>query len=285
MKNSILFQMCFLLSIPLFLIGCDTDVSQGPEDYFDQGNFSVVLDAQKIHGNGQYRKVVESNETLVIKVQVESPENLERMEITKTVNLEVDSSFENQGVLEVAASGKSFNYIFTYEPSVADVDQLIGFSFRAINTSGNSHTSDLTASVTLSPIDNLVTKRWRWSSIRHVNSKNQPNEEVIADCEKDNSFLFNADDTMSIEFGSNTGTGSCGFDGFFVYTRWYISEDEEFFVMEKYNIFNPSVIEVESYRLVTLTVDKLQLELTVDLSVFGLGLEVYLYTFEPEPRN
>lgn len=285
MKNSILFRICFLLSIPLFLIGCDTDVSQTPEDYFDQGNFSVVLDAQKIQGNGQYRKVVESNETLVIEVQVESPENLETLEITKTVNLAVDSSFGNQGVLEVAASGKSFNYTFTYEPSVADVDQLIGFTFRAINISGNNHTSDLTASITLSPIDNLVTKRWGWSSIRHVNSENQPNEEVIADCEKDNSFLFNADGTMSMDFGAVTATGSCAFDGLNVYDRWYISEDEQFFVMEKHNVFTPGNIEVESYKLVTLTVDQLQLELTVDLSVFGLGLEVFLYTFKPNPRN
>ena len=115
--------------------------------------------------------------------------------------------------------------------------------------------------------------------------RSENNAEVINDCEKDNSFLFNSDGTMSIDYGAITGTGNCGFDGLTPYANWYITEDEEFFVMEKYNVFTPNIIEEERYRLETLRVDQLQLALEVDLTVFGLGIETFLYTFEPEPRN
>lgn len=282
MKNSIIFKVVLLLCIPL-VMGCEADDAQGPEDFYDQGNFTVVLDANKAPGQGQYRKVLQSDETMTINVHVESPEPLQKIEITKTVNLEKDPSFGNGGVLEVSASGTSFDYAFVYEPSIADVDKLVGFTFRAITSSGKMSTSDLTATVTLSPLDNLVTKRWGFSSIKHVNSPNMPNEEVINDCEADNSFVFNADGSMSQDFGSITGVGNCGLDGLIIYDKWYITDDGEYFVMEKYNVFTPDIKEIESYRIVTLSVDRLQLELTVDLTVFGLGLEVFLYTFLPEP--
>lgn len=284
MKKLNIFRLALLFCAPL-IISCEADDAQGPEDFYDQGNFTVVLDAQKSPGQGQYRQVLQSNETLEIEVHVESPESLQSLVITKTVNLEPDASFGNGGTLEVPASGTSFDYTFTYEPSVSDVDQLVGFSFQAVAQGGGTATSDLTATVTLSPIDNLSTKRWGWSSIKHVNSPNMPNEEVITECEADNSFLFNADGTMSQDFGAITAVGNCGLDGLILYDKWYITEDGENFVMEKYNVFTPDIKQIESYRIVELSVDKLQLELTVDLSVFGLGLEVFLYTFVPEPIN
>lgn len=284
MKKLNILTIGLLLCLPLVL-SCESDEAQGPEDYFDQGNFTVVLDASKSPGRGQYSKALQSDEILEINVHVEAPQALESLEITKTVNLEVDPSFGNGGVLLVPASGTSFDYHFTYEPSISDVDQLVGFTFRAITGGGDVSTSDLTATVTLSPLDNLVTKRWRWSSIKHVNSENMPNEEVINDCETDNSFLFNADGSMSIDYGAITGVGNCGFDGLSPYDKWYITEDGENFVMEKYNVFAPDQREIESYRIVDLSVNRLQLELTVDLTVFGLGLEVFLYTFVPEPIN
>lgn len=240
------------------------------------------MDAQKSPGKGQYRTVLQSDQTLSVDVHIESKENLGSLMIHKTVNLEPDASFGNGGTIEVAATGSSFDYEFEYEPTVADVDELVGFTFTAVTASGSEETSDLTAVVTLSPMDNLLTKRWVWSSIKHVN---EDNAEVINECEKDNSFLFNADGTMSIDYGVNTGTGNCGFDGLTPYANWYITEDGEYFVMEKYNVFTPDIIQEERYRIETLSVDQLQLALEVDLTVFGLGIETFLYTFQPEPRD
>src|SRR5690606_12633402 len=175
------------------------DDAQGPEDYYDQGDFIVELNAQKSPGKGQYRTVLQSDQTITVDVHVESTESLERLLIHKTVNLEPDESFGSGGTMEVQASVNSFDYQFNYEPSVTDVDKLVGFSFTAVTASGKMQTSDLTAVVTLSPMDNLVIKRWIWKSIKHVN---EGNAEVINDCEKDNSFLFNADGTMSIDYGA-----------------------------------------------------------------------------------
>lgn len=287
MKKTRIFQLCgFILFISAFIVGCDTDDSQTPEDFYDQGDFTIVLDAQKIPGQGQYRTVVESSDIINLNVHVEAPENLVGLTITKTVNLEVDQSFGNQGVMQVNANGTSFDYNFTYEPSIDDVDELVGFTFEAQTTGGNSHTSDLTAMITLSPKDNLATKRWNWASIKHVNSLNMPNEEVINDCEKDNFYLFNADGTMSLQYGQDTAAGPCAFDGLNVYDRWYITENDEYFIMEKHNVFTPDVTVIDTFKLKTLSIDKLELEQTVDLSFFGLSdEEVFLYTFTPGPRN
>ncbi len=286
MKNIRIFQLCgFILFISTLVIGCDTDDSQTPDDFYDQGDFTIVLDAQKTPGQGQYRTVVESSDTINVNVHVEAPENLVGLTITKTVNLEVDESFGDQGAMQVDASGTSFDYNFIYEPSIEDVDELVGFTFEAQTTSGNSHTSDLTASITLSPKDNLVTKRWNWSSIKHVNSPNMANEEVINDCEKDNYYLFNADGTMSLNYGQDTGAGACNLDGLNVYDRWYISDNEEYFLMEKHNVFTPNVTVRDTFKIETLSIDQLQLEQTVDLTALGLGMEVFLYTFTPSPRE
>ena len=287
MKKIRIFQLCgFILFIGTLVIGCDTDDSQTPEDFYDQGDFTIVLDAQKTPGQGQYRIVVESSDTININVHVEAPDDLMGLTITKTVNLEIDESFGNQGVMQVDASGNSFNYNFIYEPLIEDVDELVGFTFEAQTTSGNSHTSDLTASITLSPKDNLATKRWNWSSIKHVTSLNMPNEEVINDCEKDNYYLFNADGTMSLNYGQDTGAGACNLDGLNVYDQWYISDNEEYFLMEKYNVFTPDITVVDTFRIKTLSIDKLELEQTVDLSVFGLSEEeIFLYSFSPAPRD
>lgn len=286
MKNTRIFQVFgFILFITVLIAGCETDDSQTPEDFYDQGDFTVVLNAEKIPGQGQYRTVLESNETINVDVHIEALTNLDGLSITKTVNLVVDESFGNQGSIDVDASGTSFDYNFVYEPSIDDVDKLVGFTFKTKTTEGVERTSDLTASITLSPKDNLVTKMWNWSSIKHVNSPNQANEEVIADCEKDNAYIFNADDTMSLLYGNDTGVGPCNLDGLNEFESWYITENDEYFIMEKHNVFTPNVTVRDTFKLKSLSVGELKLEQTVDLTALGLGEEIFLYTFTPSPKE
>ncbi|MBC9798678.1 hypothetical protein [Sinomicrobium weinanense] len=269
----------------LVLANCDED-EQGPGDYYDQGDFRITMNAEKIPGKGQYRSRLESGDTLTLRVNIESTEALEGLEVIKTVNLQVDTSFGEDGVLRVDASGTAFDYDFTYIPSVDDVDQLVGFTFKAVTAGGRETTSDLTASISLSPRDNLPRRKWEWSSILHVNNEDNPNSEVIEDCERDNAYLFNQDDSMNLDYGTDTGAGACAFDGLNEFTRWYITEDEQHFIMEKHNVFTPDVIVADTFRIETLTVDKLALELTVDLSDLGLREEeIFLYMFEAAPRD
>jgi hypothetical protein len=49
-------------------------------------------------------------------------------------------------------------------------------------------------------------------------------------------------------------------------------------------LFDPSAVTVEEYRVKTLSRDKLEMEIFVDLSVFGppyTDKEVFVYTFVP----
>jgi len=285
MKPLLKYGKLLLIGLLYVTIACEGDDAQGPEDFYDQGDYTIVLDATKAPGTGQYRAQLESNDTLHVNVNVKAPEELRGIQVTKTRNLTVDTSFGTAGTRIIEASGTAFDFDFTYYPSVDDVDQLIGFTFEAMTASDKMHTSDLTAVITLSPKDNLTRKDWLWTSIKHVNSANQPNEEVIAECERDNIYSFNEDGSMSLDYGGDTGSGSCNLDGLNVYSKWRITDVDQYFLLEKYNVFTPNITAVDTFEIVELKVERLQLLQKVDLSVFGLGIEEFLYTFQPQPKN
>lgn len=268
------------MMVTLLLAGCEPE-AQGPDDYYDHDNFTVKLAAEKIIGHGQYQQKVQSGDEIIVDVQVQSATPLRELRITKTVDLKVDSSFGTNGTMVVNATAANLNYTFNYTPTVADVDRLVGFTFAAVNAAGESEVSDLTVVVTLSPRDNLTRKRWALTSVYHVNA----DEEAIKECEKDNAMLLNADGTIEITYGSDTGVGDCLFDGFNVYTGWSLSEDEKQFTRTYYGIFSPATVVTEVFEVETLTVDKLVLKQVLDLSDFGLSTEeTFLFTYAATPR-
>lgn len=278
--NSFIAYSLLLFSMLCFL-GCEPD-EQTPEDFYYNDGFTVALSADRSIGKGQYSRKLESGEQVNVTVDVQSESPLTGLKITKTVNLAVDPTFGNNGSLEVDASGSSLSYDFSYTADTADIDELVGFTFEATNASGETEVSDLTLVVTLSPRDNLPMRRWELTSILHVNNENA---EVIKECETDNALLLNADSTLVMDYGDDTGAGDCVFDGFKVYTKWYLSEDEKTFVQEYVDLFGPpDVIKQEVFEVETLTTEKLGLLLTVDLTELGLGIETYLYTYTAAPR-
>ncbi len=269
--------LIFLLM--LAFLGCEPE-EQGPEDFYDHDNFTVSLSADRSMGKGQYSRRAESGDEVNVDVNIQSATPLTELAITKTINLTVDSTFGNNGTLLVNASGNALDYDFHYVADTTDVDQLVGFTFEATNAAGETEVSDLTLAVTLSPRDNLPRKRWALTSILHVNNNN---EEVIKECEKDNAMLLNADSTVVMDYGADTGAGDCVFDGFKVYDQWYLTEDEKQFVLVYHGLFDPTTT-VESYEVKTLTTEELGIELTIDLTVLGLGIETFLYTYQATPR-
>lgn len=276
--NRLLKYSLVLLPVLLFM-GCEPD-EQVPGDYYDKDDFTVKLSAEKGIGHGQYMRKVESGDEVNVAVNIQSASDLTELKITKTINLEIDPTFGNNGVISVDASGNTFEYAFDYTSDTEDIDQLVGFTFEATNAAGKTEVSDLTLAVTLSPRDNLPRRRWALTSILHVNNDN---EEVIKECEKDNSMLLNADSTLVMDYGANTAAGECALDGFKVYDKWYLTEDEDRFVIIYHGLFDPTVT-VEDYKVKTLTTEELGIELTVDLTELGLGLETFLYTYMATPR-
>lgn len=64
----------------------------------------------------------------------------------------------------------------------------------------------------------------------------------------------------------------------------FYSTTFSFFVPNN-NFFTCDIREIDYYQIVALDLDRLLLELTVGLTTFGFGLEIFLYNFPSEPLN
>lgn len=272
--------LLIIFSMAALLTSCEDDYESDADDQA----IPLAYTGQQIKapGRGQYKLRALSGEALEVSANMASVKPLKSFTITKTVNLAVDQSYGNAGTLTVDVGAINDQYIFQYEPSEDDVDQLVGFTFQAEGSDGSQVASDLQLVVTLSPRDNLPRKKWLWKSKIWIDKDNLQD---IKECEKDNYYLFNNDGTMSINFGANTGTPGCDFDGFNVYDTWSLSEDEKTFTMVYHSIFSPDVPQTEIYRVKTLTTEMLELEIDFDLTWLGEGPEeTFLYEFTALPK-
>ncbi|WP_143962797.1 hypothetical protein [Litoribacter populi] len=228
---------------------------------------------------GEYSYRVESGNEVNLTVNLQSAVPLTNLVITKTVNNAVDADYGTGGSTTVDLSGNESSHAFNYTPEVDDVDQLVGFNFRGTNSTGATEEIDLILVVNMSPIDNLTRRRWLLTSVFHVNE----DEEGINDCEKDNSMLLNEDGSIDIDYGDV----ACDFDGFTEYTEWYITEEDgvQYFTREGYGIFDPETVIVDTYMIVELTTEEIQLQQTMDLSDFGESTEeTFIFTYVATPR-
>ncbi len=258
-------------------VDSDTDNRVKDESIF------VKLSVPEATGYAQYKTAVETGYTVKILADVKSNSGIESLKIIKKNNLELDSAYGENGIMEVVSNlnENEFEYVFEYIPTEKDVDQLVGFTFESRNNNGHTSQTDLTLVVTLSPKDNLTRRKWILSSVLWVNNPESPNSEEINDCEKDNFMLLNEDGSMSIGYGKDTGTGACGFDGLTAYESWKLSDDETNFTQVKYNVFTPDQKVEDVYVVRKLTTEEFAMELSVDMSAFGLGTdERFLYKYK-----
>jgi hypothetical protein len=240
------------------------------EDQIDPNQPTITLSSDKFTGK--------SGQELVITVNVSAPNGLTALLINKGVNLKTDSSFGTNGQMKIAASGSSFQYVFKYILSPEEVDKLVGFNFRVEDSKGLASEKDFTLNTTVSGAQLLYTYRWTLKS--KVWQKTVP-EENINECEKDDSYLFNRDSTMSI----NYGTSACTFDGFNAYEKWTLTPDEKTLTITYHSVFDVSKITNDKYTVISLTKDKLVMSIAYDLRVFGLSdNEVFTFTYEASPR-
>lgn len=275
-RQIILYSIVFFFAAGF--VGCEDDIESNANDpaiVLTTGGQSI-----KAPGHGQYKMKVLSGEEAVITVHVPSSQ-IASLTVTKSVNLEVDPSFGNNGVLTVDPSTFDSEYAFVYAAPAEEVDQLVGFTFTAEKKDGSTEVSDLTLAVTLSPRDNLPTKRWNFAAQVWVDGGNVDD---LAECEKDDYFLFNADGTMSQHYGQMTGSPPCEYDGLVPYETWELTEDEKLFIMTKRNIFSNEVT-TETYRVVKFTTEDLVLEIDLDLSIFGASKEeTFRYSYKAAPK-
>jgi len=220
-----------------------------------------------------------SGQTLTVTVNITASNGISALLISKGVNLKTDSSFGTNGQMKIAtATGNTFEYVFRYILSPDEVDKLVGFNFRVEDSKGLAAEKDFTLNTTVSAAQLLYTYRW---NLRSKMWQKTPPEENITDCEKDDSYTFNRDSTMAINFG----TSACTYDGFNMYDKWTLTPDEKELTITYHSVFNPAQITNEKYHVVSLTKDKLVMNIAVDLTVFGYtDHEVFEYTYEASPR-
>ncbi|HRH61061.1 MAG TPA: hypothetical protein PL045_10855 [Chitinophagaceae bacterium] len=207
------------------------------------------------------------------------PNGVKKFSIIKTVNLVPDNSYAPNGELEitdVAAGSTSFNYTLDFVLKGDEVDKLTGYTFHVEDVNGNVSEKDLTVNTLTSGALTIASHPWKLIS-KFWQTYDPPNE-AIQDCEKDNTWSYNSDSTIILDYGAS----GCLFDGFNIFDKWWLSDDEKKFYQVYHSIFDPTKITTEEYDVKTLTKDKLVMDIALDLSAFGLSdHEIFTLTFVP----
>jgi len=220
-----------------------------------------------------------SGRTVEAILYITAPNGVKSLTMYKTINLQRDNTFGGTGTMTVmpASTGdNTYEYHFSYQLEGDEVDKLVGINFRLEDNQGKAAEKDLTLNTITSGQQTIYSRKWKlvsriWTSV-------DPDVEDKKACENDNVFTWNADSTYNVDFG----TAACDFDGFNVFDRWILSEDEKTFTQIYHSVFDPSAITTETYTVKTLTRDRLVLVQLIDLTVFGLtDKEVFESTFEP----
>ena len=255
------------------------------DDYeSDAGDPQLPLSADgvslKAPGKGQYRiatNLVDGQ--AVITVDLTKLASVSSLSVTKYVDGTLDETFGTGGTQTISAPGNdSYDYEYTLLDS--DLDRLVVLSFKASDGS-KVLVSDLSLTVSLTPRENIPRKKWQWTSRLWVTGGNAQD---LKQCEADNYFLFNADSTITVNYGADTGAGDCLFDGFTVYDKWWLTADDKYFIIQSHGLFDPTV-KTDSNVVKTLSVPLLEWQIGIDLSVFGLGTdEQFLYQYTAQPK-
>lgn len=261
----LLFTLALFFCITAFT-GCEKD-SGNPNQPL------LKLSPDKVTGK--------SGRTVEATLYIHAPNGAGNVTLYKTVNLQKDNSFGGTGTITgqpVNVGGDNYEYHFSYQFEDDEVDKLVGINFRFEDAKGLAAEKDLTVYTTTSGQQIIYSRRWvlksrMWTSVT-------PAVEDMKDCEKDNIFTWRADSTYTVNFG----TDACQFDGFNVFDKWELSEDEKTLTQEYYSLFDPSNRTVETYTVRSLSSEKMVLQQLLDLTIFGLtDKEVFISTFEPAP--
>jgi len=221
-----------------------------------------------------------SQKKIEVTVDITAPDGFNTLVISKAINLKTDSAYGVNGVQSVTPQStgtNTYRYTFSYVLSPDEVDKLVGFNYKLTDKRGRQVEKDLTVNTVASAAQNIFQHTWAltsklWTSV-------SPATETIKDCEKDDRYQWHRDSTIAITYG----TSACTFDGFNVYDKWTLSDDEKVFTQIYHSVFDPTAITVEKYNVQSITKDRIVMSILVDLSPFGppyTDHEVFVYTFD-----
>lgn len=261
-KAFYLFFLGLLTTATLTLNSCDKD-----EESFAVP--TVTLSATTFSGK--------IGATATATATVVAPGGLKSLKITKYKGTDVDATFGTNGTETYTDLTHTLNYVLAAEGLTTP----IRFKFAAEDDKGQIGSADFIITTEPSVAYLLTTYDWLWKSKVGKVLESDPGEsEQILDCEKDNFYSFNADGTYALNFGAITGSGggTCDFDGFRMPTTWTLNAAETELTIKAVNVFDPTDIQTEVYKLTSATVSAIKSTQTIDLTVFG-GI-VYDWKFE-----
>lgn len=216
-----------------------------------------------------------SGQQVLDTLDIFAPNGVKSLQLSKTINLQPDASFGTQTVTPESLGGNTYRYVLAYTYQPEEVDKLVGINFRLEDNKGNVAEKDLTVNTTVSGAQIIYSRRWKMTSKLWVTKS--PVEENIQECEKDNIFNYNRDSSINVNYGAQ----GCMFDGFNIFDKWWLSDDETTFTQVYHSVFDPSNTTTEVYNVQSLTKDKWVMDIAYDLTVFGLSdNEVFVYTYE-----
>lgn len=248
------------------MTGCDDDDDDNPP--------TVALSATTFTGK--------TGETATTTATVTAPDGFKEMRVTKYLGTSIDPSFGTNGTQTVSNSSYTLNYELTEE----GVSTPVRFNFQAEDDKGNVGDADFIITTELSVEYLLLNFDWQWDSKLGKCLAEEDETEMIFECEEDNVYSFNADGTMSLDYGTITGTGggTCDFDGFSTYTNWDLSADESTLTLTYVNAFDPLDITEEVYMIQEFNVNRIEATQTVDLTVFGCIIYDWTFGFTAVPK-
>lgn len=204
---------------------------------------------------------------------IHAPYGAKTLEISKTINLV--SALGVTTVTPASLGDNNYEYVFTYTYQPDEVDKLVGINFHFVDEKGNIVEKDLTINTIASGAQIIYSHTWKLTS-KLWKTRNPP-EESEQDCEKDNLTYWKRDSSITVAYGAI----GCTFDGFNIFDKWTLSEDESLFTQVYHSVFDITKITVEKYTVISLTKDKLVMQIALDLSAFGLSKnELFVYTYE-----
>ncbi len=194
-----------------------------------------------------------------------------KMEISKFIGTAPDASYGTGGVLEVT-SGLPYN--FSYTIGTEGLENPIRFNFLVTDANDLTDEVDLVITTNASNEQLLVSFNWRYSSLIWENA------ESILECEEDNIYSFEADGSMSVDFGALTGSGggSCDFDGTTIFDGWAMNEAQDTLQWFRADAFTGAATDTVTYSIKEFTKERWVADETNLFGVFE-----YTYTAVAKP--
>lgn len=221
-------------------------------------------------------------QTASVTATVVAPAGLRSLKVTKYKGTTVDATFGTNGTETFTDLVHAHTYVLTAE----GLSTPIRFKFEAEDNKGQKGSADYIITTEPSVAYLLTTYDWLWKSKLGKCLASDPETEQILDCEKDNYYSFNADGTFKLEYGAVTGSGggTCDFDGFRMPTTWTLNADESQLTIKAVNVFDPTDIQTEVYKIKVANSTKIESTQTIDLSAFGCVIYDWTFIWTAKPK-